>query len=88
MMDFRGEKHAVRLAIEMAEVYGYGNLISRLIAAWACKLLLENRELSVVSAIKGAWGQENELAQFGDLDRHEAIGAMRAYVYANSTGIL
>lgn len=59
MSELIGEAEAVRKCIELAEQFGYGNLIDRLHIAWAAKLMQEYN-MSVEAACRGAHIQDKE----------------------------
>ena len=50
-----GEKQAIEKAIELAEIYGYGNLIRHLQNAWVKRQLRDNPTFSTRTAETGAW---------------------------------
>jgi len=49
---FPGEVEAVKKVIEIADTYGYGNLIAHLKQRWAKKLMLGNERLDYEQALK------------------------------------
>lgn len=50
-MLFRGEEEAVRQVLQLAETYGYGNLIAHLKRGWALHLMKGNDRLSYENAL-------------------------------------
>jgi dissimilatory sulfite reductase (desulfoviridin) alpha/beta subunit len=49
---FPGEKENINKVIDIAEIYGYGNLIAHLRRAWAIKLIKSNPLLDYKSALE------------------------------------
>ena len=76
MFEMRGEAAATLKCIELAKTHGYGNLMSRMLVAWALQLI-ENYEMPISTACGGATMDKDETKRWCKC----GVEAMREYVF-------
>jgi len=72
----KGEKEAIKKVLDIAEEWGYGNLISVLEVTWALKTLKEFPSIT----IKTINLKSDILTALEKLNREDAIKSMEAYL--------
>jgi len=76
---FPGEAEAARECCELGSRYGYGNLISRMRAAWAAYLIEKYPDMGVEAACRGAWMPKAEAEGYAGWGRERALAALKEY---------
>jgi hypothetical protein len=71
------EKEAVRSVVKEGEVWGYGNMISRLQKAWVLHLLETYKDFTVMSACLGAGMSKEYAKSYSKNKREDIISAFR-----------
>ena len=74
-----GERDAMQVCIGLADEYGYGNLIDRLRAAWAVRLMESNSTVSVLTACSGALMDRPHANRMAFCGRESGLKCLREY---------
>jgi hypothetical protein len=62
-----GEQEAIRTVIDLAESYGYGNLMQHLASAWACRMIDEGCPKATAIDFVSGRGPHPSLAMHKDI---------------------